>query len=71
MVYKDEIYKHFKGKTYKIILVARDSDDCTEELVVYESLEDSDYPKGTVWVRPLTKFEGLHKSGVERFIKID
>ena len=70
MVYGDELYKHWKGTTYRIILVARNSDDCSEEIVVYKSLEDSVYPKGTIWTRPLKDFEGLHKSGCKRFTQV-
>jgi|WetSurMetagenome_2_1015567.scaffolds.fasta_scaffold10236_8 hypothetical protein len=50
-------WRHKKGKSYKIIAVALDSDDPRQQLVVYVSLEDTlVYPKGTVWVRSLEDF---------------
>ena len=49
---------HKKGGLYEVIALARSSNDCKQELVVYESLEDSDdFPRGTVWVRSRTEFE--------------
>jgi len=53
------IYKHFKGGTYQVICVARDSEDTTRELVVYQSM---DY--GTIWVRPVKIFiENVERDG--------
>lgn len=65
-----EIYKHCKGKKYKIICVARNSDKCNEKIVVYQSLEKSDFPKGTIWTRSLSEFIDKHSSGVKRFVKL-
>lgn len=67
----NETYRHFKGKLYKIICIARNSDNCMEEFVVYESLEKSDYPKGTIWVRNMSDFIDIHRSGVKRFTRHD
>lgn len=47
------IYKHFKGKMYKVLNVATHS-ETEETMVVYMKLYD-DY---TVWVRPLELFIG-------------
>ena len=67
---KGQIYKHCKGKLYKIVALARNSDNCKQEIVVYKSLEHSDYPKGTLWTRPLEDFNSIHRSGLKRFQKI-
>lgn len=51
-----KIYKHFKGKKYKVICIANDSendmDDGPRQLVVYEAL----YGKHLIWVRPYDLF---------------
>lgn len=59
------IYRHFKGKMYKVLNVATHS-ETEETMVVYMKLYD-DY---TVWVRPLELFMGEKQIGdkmVERF----
>jgi len=61
-------YKHFKGKTYRVLDIARNSDNCKEVYVVYESLSDSDYPAGTVWIRPIEQFIDIHPCGKKRFV---
>ncbi len=45
-------YKHFRGKEYELISVARDSETLTE-VVIYKAL----YGEGDMWVRPLAMFE--------------
>lgn len=47
------IYRHYKGKTYKVIDLARHS-ETLEWLVVYECLYDN--PEAKIWVRPLPMF---------------
>ena len=44
-------YRHYKGKEYEVIGVARHS-ETLEELVVYRAL----YGQGGLWVRPLAMF---------------
>lgn len=44
-------YKHYKGKEYEVIGIARHS-ETLEELVVYRAL----YGEGGMWVRPLAMF---------------
>ena len=45
-------YRHFKGKEYQVIGVARHS-ETMEELVVYRAL----YGEGGLWVRPAAMWE--------------
>ncbi len=49
------IYEHYKGKRYEVIDVARHS-ETLELLVVYKMLYASDFPEGSLWVRPFTMF---------------
>lgn len=44
-------YKHYKGKEYEVLGVAKHS-ETLEELVVYRAL----YDEGGLWVRPLEMF---------------
>lgn len=44
-------YKHYKGKMYEVLGVARHS-ETLEELVVYRAL----YGENELWVRPLKMF---------------
>ena len=49
-------YRHFKGKFYEVIGVARHS-ETLEELVVYRALYDSEeFGKNALWVRPKKMF---------------
>ena len=44
-------YKHFKGKEYKVLLIAKDTESL-EDLVIYEAL----YGKHIIWARPYSMF---------------
>lgn len=44
-------YRHYKGKEYQVIGVAKHS-ETLEDLVVYRAL----YNEGQIWVRPLKMF---------------
>lgn len=51
-------YRHFKGKEYLVLYVARHS-ETLEEMVVYQQ----QYGEGGIWVRPLEMF--LEKTNYE------
>lgn len=54
------IYRHYKGKDYEVIAVARHS-ETEEELVVYRLM----YDDFSYWVRPLAMFtENIELDGV-------
>lgn len=54
-------YRHYKGKEYEVIGIARHS-ETDEELVVYRTL----YGNFDLWVRPLAMFtEMVVVNGVE------
>lgn len=44
-------YRHYKGKEYEVICVAKHS-ETLKEIVVYRAL----YGTGQIWVRPLKMF---------------
>ena len=50
------IYRHYKGKLYRVIGVGRNS-ETLEEVVIYLALYDNDeFGKDALWVRPLSMF---------------
>lgn len=54
-------YRHYKGKEYEVIGIAKHS-ETSEELVVYRAL----YGEGGMWVRPLAMFtEEVEVDGVK------
>lgn len=67
-------YRHYKGREYEIIGIARNS-ETLEELVVYKALYDSDeFGNEAIWVRPKNMFfEEITINGkkIKRFEKIN
>ena len=54
-------YRHYKGKEYEVIGLAKHS-ETLEDLVVYKAL----YGDGQMWVRPVKMFEAkVVADGVE------
>ncbi len=65
------IYKHCKGKLYKVVDIVHNSDDCTKRVVIYKQLEDSDFKFGTKWARDYEEFIDDHpKLKVPRFVLV-
>ena len=53
---KNGFYEHYKGKRYEVLGVAMHS-ETLEPLVIYKALYKSNFPLGTLWVRPLGMFK--------------
>jgi hypothetical protein len=47
-------YRHFKGNTYKVVMIAKHS-ETLEDFVVYQAL----YGEKGMWIRPLAMFEEM------------
>lgn len=67
-------YKHYKGGEYTVLHVGRLESNPSEEYVVYRMEYDTpDFPKGTVWLRARSNFEGtvvIEGESVPRFTVI-
>ena len=66
-----EIWRHYKGKDYRIIAVSCNTEDLSWS-VVYETIHD--HQISTIWHRPIDMFLGsLEVDGeiVPRFTKIE
>jgi hypothetical protein len=59
-------YKHFKGKEYEVLGVAKQS-ETLEDLVVYKAL----YGEGQIWVRPLAMFNGQVEVAGQKIPRFD
>ncbi|MBN2869852.1 MAG: DUF1653 domain-containing protein [Campylobacterales bacterium] len=59
---KPGLYRHYKGKHYEVIGVAKHS-ETSELLVVYRPL----YGERGLWVRPLSMFDETLPGGAKRF----
>lgn len=65
---KPGLYRHFKGKDYRVISLARHS-ETMEALVVYQAL----YGERGVWIRPAGMFVemvAVEGESVPRFVRI-
>ena len=61
MKIKPGIYKHYKGKKYRVIGVAKHS-ETLDDLVVYEALYENEM--SNLWVRPIDMFfDEVEKDG--------
>lgn len=74
-IHVGKTYQHYKGKNYRVIAIARYSEDPNMRYVVYQALYDTpQFGSDTVWVRPYEMFaEDVIVNGVlqPRFKKID
>ena len=64
----NSIYKHYKGKYYKTLLICNNADDTDCPLVIYQSLcEDKEFGDKAIWGRAVSEFTGLHDGKNPRF----
>ena len=63
-------YRHFKGREYEVLMLAKDCESL-RDVVVYRAL----YGEGQVWTRDLEEFDGFKKfedgREVKRFELVD
>ncbi len=59
-----KIYRHFKGQAYKVLLIAKDSEDINHQLVIYQAL----YGNHDIYARDLTMF--LSKVDKEKYPEV-
>jgi len=45
-------YRHYKGNEYKVLCVARSSENIEEQFVIYQDMSDDK----KIWARPLGMF---------------
>jgi len=67
----DGIYRHCKGKLYKVVDIVYNSEDCKRRIVIYKQLEASDFRVGTKWARDYDEFIDIHPIlNVPRFVLV-
>lgn len=57
----NQIYQHRSGSLFIIVCIAKSANDCTQDIVVYKSINDTDYKAGQVWTTPLVDFSKPNK----------
>ena len=55
-------YRHFKGREYEVVGIAKHS-ETTEEMVVYKALYDND----SLWVRPASTWSADTERAGKKF----
>ncbi len=68
-------YKHYKGREYTVLTIARSEANPSEFLVIYRAEYDApDVGFGAVWARERSNFEGkvvVNGEEKERFTQLD
>jgi len=72
-----QVYRHYKGKLYQIIAVARSTEQVTDMYIIYKALyHDPIYGEGCIWARKESEFtsevrevllNGIHAPPCKRF----
>ncbi|MDA8596967.1 DUF1653 domain-containing protein [Candidatus Pacebacteria bacterium] len=66
-------YRHYKGREYTVVSIARHS-ETLEEMVVYQAEYDTaDFGPQPIWVRPREMFEEVvtvDNQSCERFVRL-
>lgn len=62
-------YRHYKGRDYRVIALAKHS-ETLDDMVVYKALYAGDFPYGQVWVRPAKMWNEM-VGDVPRFLLVD
>ena len=69
------LYKHYSGKVYRIIALARDSENPTNILVIYQGQQECPtFGQNPMWARPYAMFieeatiNGLKKARFEKIL---
>ena len=68
---KGEVYRHYKGDQYRVVLLAEHSNDA-EWMVVYEAMYE--HPDAPYFTRPLREWDQMIEwegSRVQRFTKVN
>lgn len=68
-----QIYKHYKGDTYRIIALAK-LHDTEEDAVVYERITDVAHTGWKTWIRTLKEFTNVQEVNgemVKRFVIVE
>ncbi|EMS70165.1 DUF1653 domain-containing protein [Ruminiclostridium cellobioparum] len=60
------IYRHFKGKEYRVLYIARHS-ETLEDMVVYQAL----YGEMGIWVRPASMWDEMVQRDGQTFRRFE